>query len=413
MSYLSIEMTAQNSRVKVALVGIGGYGDSYVRALLQDPRAADVEFVAGADPAPQRCRRLADLQARGIPVYPSLEEVCARHQPELVILATPIHLHASQVGYCLDRGINVLCEKPLAGNLADAFAMLEKERNSKAFAAIGYQWSFSAAIQALKQDILTGVLGKPIRMRCKVSFPRGLDYFGRNRWAGRIKTDDGIQVLDSPVNNATAHYLHNMLYLLGPATDRAMVPQSIQAELYRANAIENYDTAALRCRTAQGTEILFYTTHSMAERGGPESIFEFERATVTYDAQPDSHYIARFKDGTEKSYGDPNHDGHGKTWQAVSAVRGRGSIVCRVATAIPHTLCVLGAQQSAITDFPKELCKLTTVDEQTTMIVVQGLNSAIAASYESGKLPAEMDAYPWSRPGQIVQLAPMLDGRAV
>ena len=48
-----------------------------------------------------------------------------------------------------------------------------------------------------------------------VSFPRPLSYFKRNDWAGHLRTPAGEDVLDSPLNNATAHYLHNMLYVLG------------------------------------------------------------------------------------------------------------------------------------------------------------------------------------------------------
>jgi len=64
-------------------------------------------------------------------------------------------------------------------------------------------------------------------------------YFRRNDWVGRIRTDAGHCVFDSPANNAAAHYLHIMLYLLGATREGAAMPASVQAETYRANAIEN------------------------------------------------------------------------------------------------------------------------------------------------------------------------------
>lgn len=388
------------SQVKIALVGISGYGDSYLRALLPGTPAA--QLVAVADPAAQNCARLGEIEQRRIPIFTSLEELCRQITPELVLLATPIHLHASQVCFCLEKSINVLCEKPLAGSLEEAYRMLDADRASAAFAAIGYQWSFSQAVQALKTDIMQGRFGRPIRLRTRVSFPRGLDYFARNRWAGRIRTDEGIQVLDSPVNNATAHYLHNMLYLLGPTRETSLIPRTLEAELYRANAIENYDTAALRCRTGEGAEILFYTTHTIPERTGPQSIFEFEKATITYDAGKNAPFVAQFPSGEVCCYGDPNSEPHEKIWQCIAAVRSGQMPVCGIETAIPHTLCVEAAQRSMpkITSFPENLCKLTTIDEQT-MIVVQGLSEALLDCFETGALPSERQ-YEWAKRGEVV-----------
>ena len=70
-----------------------------------------------------------------------------------------------------------MCEKPLAGTMADALKMVDAARNSKGFAAIGYQWSFSQAVQTLKKDILDGAFGAAIRMKTLVCFPRALSLF--------------------------------------------------------------------------------------------------------------------------------------------------------------------------------------------------------------------------------------------
>src|SRR5918992_777122 len=89
--------------------------------------------------------------------------------------------------------------------------------------SIGYQWSFCPAIQRLASMVL---------------WPRDETYYLRNKWAGRLFTGQGHPVFDSPVNNACAHYLHNMFYVLGDRTDTSAVPARVTAELYRANSIE-------------------------------------------------------------------------------------------------------------------------------------------------------------------------------
>ena len=59
--------------ISIALVGIGGYGNTYVNALLDAPNQDDFRLVGVADPSPQLCRRLEALVARRVPVYPSVE----------------------------------------------------------------------------------------------------------------------------------------------------------------------------------------------------------------------------------------------------------------------------------------------------------------------------------------------------
>src|SRR5687768_3873191 len=107
------------AEVNVALAGIAGYGDEYLQALLTDPRAAATTRLVGVvDPAPYRCRRLEQLHARGVPIHPTLESLFASAaRVDLMMIATPIHLHAAQTCFALDQGASVLCEKPLAATL--------------------------------------------------------------------------------------------------------------------------------------------------------------------------------------------------------------------------------------------------------------------------------------------------------
>lgn len=395
-----------SSKVKVAVVGASGYGDSYLQALLNDPRNSAIEFVGVADPAPQRCRRFEVLKSRGIPFYPSLEVMLASNDAiDLVTLATPIHLHAPHSCLAMARGCNVLCEKPLAGSLADAKRMLHAIfENDGVFLAIGFQWSYSQAVQHLKRDIAAGVLGRPVRLKCMVSFPRGHEYYGRNDWAGRIKTLSGKDVLDSPVNNSTAHYLHNMLYVLGPARDTSATPATLQAELYRANSIENYDTGALRIKTDSGVEVLFLSTQAMTQRVGPLSVYEFENATVTHDSTTGGgDFVATFRDGAVRNYGNPDADRNEKLWQSISAVRSGAAPACGVKSALAHTLCVLAAHKScpAIRPIPgSELLSASVGDD--IIVTVRDLNRVMRDCFDAAKLPSELGSVAWSQPTSAV-----------
>jgi len=202
-----------NDRVTVVLVGIGGYGDFYLSALLAKGDAEGVEIVGAVDPEPERSRHLADLRRRGTPLHGSIEEFYAASSADLAIIASPIHYHCEQTCAALAHGSHVLCEKPLCATVQEARQMAGARDLAGGFVAVGYQWSFSEAIQAAKRDVGDGAFGRPVRLKTMALWPRDEVYYRRNSWAGLQRDAGGRWVLDSPVNNAVAHYLHNMFYI--------------------------------------------------------------------------------------------------------------------------------------------------------------------------------------------------------
>ncbi len=394
--------------VTVALVALGGYGNFYLRSLLQDAAAHHVRLVAGIDPNPVACQHLAELEAAHIPIYPDLQHFYANNSADLVMIAAPIHLHLPFTATALEHGSHILCEKPLTGTIQEARQMLDIAGQSPQFVAIGYQWSYARAIQNLKQDVLSGELGRPLRLRTKVFWPRAAGYYARNAWAARLKASNGAWILDSPAQNATAHYLHNCFYILGKTRETSAWPVDVQAELYRANPIENYDTAAIRCHTEEGTEILFYTAHPVSNNIGPVLSYEFERAVVEYQHRGDP-LVARFHDGRIKDYGNPYEDDAGKLWQAADTVRyGRETRppACGIEAAIPHVLCINGAQESMwdIATFPPDLLRQRQEVESGDLLTwVDGLQAALEIGFDQGKLPSEIGA-PWAKSGAVINL---------
>jgi predicted dehydrogenase len=390
--------------VSVAMVALGGYGNFYLERLFKDYEEQAFRLVAGVDPNPIGCRCLDRFEAHAVPIYPDLDSFYAESHADLVIIAAPIHLHKPFTVKALSHGSNVLCEKPVTATLQDAREMAEAEVQYPGFVAVGYQWSFSGAMQALKRDILEGVLGKPVRFTTKVLWPRPLSYYNRNTWAARLKAPDGSWILDSPANNATAHYLHNCFYVLGATRETSARPVDVEAELYRANDIENYDTAAIRTHTEEGVEILFLTSHPVEENVGPTLKYEFEHAVVRFDDRGGT-LLAAFDDGRTKDYGDPFEDEGRKIWECIDAVRTGAVPACGIAAASSHTLCINGAQESPsrIMEFPESLVRRHTYGEET-LVYVERLLGVLQRCYEDVRLPSEYADVAWARAGRRLDL---------
>ena len=389
--------------VSLVLVGVGGMGAVYVRELLEKKDGGLFRIAGAVDPAPNRCQQYVEMRAMGVPCFVSLTDFYRNRMAELAVLSSPIQCHKPQTCLALAKGSHVLCEKPAAATIQDVREMIAAEKAVARWAAVGYQWSFSSAVQALKADVMSGLFGRAKRMKCLYLWPRDEAYYRRNDWAGKRRDAEGAWVLDSPAQNAMAHDLHNMFYVLGKDTDSSAEPVEVEAELYRANAIENFDTAAARVRTKEGVEVLFLASHASNGDKGPVLRFEFEKAVVRCDSRT-SGLWAEFPDGTRKDYGVPDAEPMNKLWQSIAGVRDGTRPLCGLEAAASQTLCMNGIQDSMpeVRDFPAGLVRAVEAEGKRRM-VVEGLDEALESCYEAGQLPSEMDVR-WSAKGATVDL---------
>ncbi|MGD2123111.1 MAG: Gfo/Idh/MocA family oxidoreductase [Gemmatimonadota bacterium] len=382
-------------RIRVALIGIGGYGEVYLSSLLDEPEGARCEIVGVVDPHPEGCSRLPELVARGTPVYDVPTSLFANQAVDLTVISSPIQLHADHTCEALERGSNVLLEKPAAAVPAEVDRMLHASEGTGRFVAVGYQWSFSTSILDLKRDILAGHFGAPQAGRSLTLWPRTEGYYLRNDWAGRRKDPHGRWILDSPANNAMAHFLHNLLFLMGPKMALSEEPEIVTARLGRVNDIETFDTVAARIQTRGGADLRFFASHAISESeaADPSFTLEFEGGTIVFpggspapgadgkDSLPP--ITAQLADGTVRRYPSPDETPQvEKLWTCVSAIRGDAVIPCTLETALPHARCIEAIEESGTVpvSFPEERLRTSRTDGGA-LRWVEGLAASLAEAY--------------------------------
>ena len=386
------------------MVAISGYGYYYLKTLLEAFPHGTVELRAVVDPTPGKSDYFSEIQDRQIPIFTDLKDFYeSEGSSDLVVISSPIHYHVPQSCEALINGSHVLCDKPLGATIQEVDHLIRTRDGSDRWVMVGYQWSYSQAIQSLKKDIQKGLFGKPVRLKTLCFWPRDEAYYARNDWAGRKKDLDGRWILDSPANNAMAHFLHNIFYVLGNQVDTSAAVAEVTAELYRANPIENYDTIACRAITTEGTECLFYASHAIPEDRGPMFSYEFEDATVTF-GESVNDVIATTSSGSEKHYASPDGDHQfRKLFQAVDWVRRPMTILCGPEAARSQTLSVNGIQDSVseIVAFPESMIHH---DETIRLRWVEGLADIFYDCYQKSALPNEMNVS-WARCGRRVDLS--------
>ena len=373
--------------MKILLVGAGGYGSLYVHQLLEHSAEHNVVWEGIVDPYFDACADKEKILQAGIPVYDTMEAFYNAHTADLAVICTPPFLHCKQSLCALEHGSYVLCEKPLAPTPEEAELMRAAEKKHNKFIAIGYQWSFSAAIRALKEDVLSGKLGAPVLLKTLVCWPRNRAYYARGTgWGGKISRD-GVMILDSVASNACAHYVHNMLFLLGKDMESAAEAAKVTGDCLRANDIENFDTCTLRIQTTVGDTLYFAASHATEKVREPEFIYRFENAEVRFSEAEGSQITAYFKNGEVKTYGNPFADTFRKLWDCVAAIRSEETPICTVKTATPHTKLINMIYRTLpIQAFPADQI----LENDNNGLFVKNLFENICTAYDRGALLSEI-----------------------
>jgi len=363
------------------------YGQKYLSEATDKDVGGDV--IGIVDVAPGLEEKFPVIKEKGIPVYASLESFFARDRADLAVISSPIHLHAQMVLECLKNGANVLCEKPLCLTEDETLAMEAAARKAGRFLALGWQLNYDRAVLALKQDILSGRFGQPLRFRCVHAMRRGEKYYARSNWAGKI-TLDGREVLDSPFMNACAHHFQLITFLLGDAMDSPAGLKTVQGELYRGNPhVENYDIAALRFMTDGGVPILYYTAHPLKTKNlGQMGLAEFEHGTLTWGKGRPFQVTA--DTGEIINYGlDGDTPMMQKLYDAVQCVKEGGAPLCGPRAGLSHLRAVRMAQALPVRDIaPDHVIWLE--EDGDRFPCVQGLEEIFLSSAEKWVLPGEM-----------------------
>ena len=378
--------------VKVVLVGIGGYGNTIVAELLAKPNSL-VNLVGVVDPYPERCRCLDQLKARKVPIYSDMEEFYADLSADLAVISTPIFLHTQHMLTALKHGSHVLCEKPLCSDEKDILLLEEAQKKSGKNIYIGYQWAFSEPVTRLKNDILDGKFGSLKEMKTLVLRPRDRAYFERGvGWAGKIKMPDGRLVYDSVANNSAAHYLFNMLFVMGEY-GKAAVPKNVSGELYRANSIENFDICKIDFHFDNGAKASFIAAHPVQKGIEPVFEYQFENGTVYYacmendevrNLMPEAYaeygqIVAIMHDGEKIVYGDPMADRCRKFYVALQAIsegkKDKGP--CGLEAAAVHTRLINKIQKECVIQSIDPAC----LREDNNFLYAEGLLEETVSCY--------------------------------
>lgn len=344
---------AARAPVTIGLIGVGGYGGVHRQVIRRAQERGIARLVAAVILPGLEEESERELKSQGVLIYRSHEEMFARAPREamggmeLVGVPCGIAQHAPLSIAALRAGFHVLCEKPAAGNFREALEMLKTAHETGKLLTIGYQNMYTPTMRRIKVLTLEGrrggMLGRLLGATCSARWPRGAAYYGRNHWAGRLVVD-GREVFDSPVQNALAHYLQDMLFVAGPDERSCATPTRLYAENYRAKSIESADTQFVRIETLEGPTLVFMATHACSLSHGPVVEYVYEQGTITWrnlDGRGSMEVRSASAGRVMETLDNGPGDIHDLPYLAViEALREGGRPVTAIENCVQHTLCV-------------------------------------------------------------------------
>ncbi len=257
-------------KLRVGIIGSGGIAEG-AHAPGYKALPDDCELVACCDVRPERAKAFAerfDLAHW----YTDYRELLTLPELDAVSICTPPFMHRDATVAALDAGLHVLCEKPMAMNVAEAQDMVAAAGRAGKVLTIGHQQRFSPAAQAVKRAVDAGELGNIYYAKTAALRNRGAPTWG----VFHIKELNG----GGPLIDIGVHALDVTMWLMGSPRPVAVFGATYMALAHRPGLqnrmgtinIEEYDVedlAAALVRFDNGATLMLETSWllQMTERG--------------------------------------------------------------------------------------------------------------------------------------------------
>jgi UDP-N-acetylglucosamine 3-dehydrogenase len=188
--------------LRIGIVGCGKIATvEHAPALSRLP---GVRLVAFCDLVESKGQQFRDAYAPEAALFSDYDAMLAAGGLDAVVIATPNYLHCPMALAALKAGLHVLCEKPMAGTLADAKLIVAAARKARRVVHVNQSFRYSAAHTTVAQLVRDGRIGTPLHVRCLRAHPStpdkawspGATWFVSKQAQGGLIFDIGVHMAD-------------------------------------------------------------------------------------------------------------------------------------------------------------------------------------------------------------------------
>lgn len=258
-------------KVRFGIIGCGYIGNRHAKRIVENNEA---QLVKVYDDVAERSRELA-ARYDAIAVN-KLSEMLDPKEVDIVSVCTPNGNHFQSAMNVLKAGISVLIEKPMTINSRDAKALIDEAAKQGKDIFVVKQNRYNAPVQALKELVEAGKLGRIFMVAVNCYWNRNTEYYKASDWKGTKALDGGT------LFTQFSHFVDIMYYLFGDVTNISGLMTNANHE----GLIEFEDTGAFTFSFLNGSlGALNYTTTSYeVNMEGSITVFA-ENATIKIGGQ--------------------------------------------------------------------------------------------------------------------------------
>ncbi len=166
---------AENKKtLKMGVIGVGWYGMVDAKAAL---KVGGVEVAAICDVDSEHLDKNAEaiekLQGKRPQTFKLYEEMLDKADLDVAVIGSPPQWHALQLIACLEHGLDVYCEKPLAYEIREGRAMVDAVKKSGRIVQIGFQRRQSQAYHEVAEFIKAGKAGQIVQADVQIHYRAG------------------------------------------------------------------------------------------------------------------------------------------------------------------------------------------------------------------------------------------------
>lgn len=194
--------------MKYALIGCGRIAVNHIKAVVEN----NIDMVAACDIKLEKIDQLVEKTKynKDFKKYSDYKKMIDENLDlDFVSIATESGIHAEIALYCIENGINVIIEKPMAMSMEDANKIinLSKEKNVKV--SVCHQNRFNIAVHKTRQAMDEGRFGKLSHGSIHVRWNRNKNYYDQAPWRGKWESDGGCLM------NQCIHGIDLLRWMLG------------------------------------------------------------------------------------------------------------------------------------------------------------------------------------------------------
>ena len=165
-------MSSKKQPIRLAMIGCGGMARHHIRAILQQQETTRISLLCepSANNYELACELFQEAELTPPPNEPDFAKLLDQHAAGLdaAFIITPHVLHHRQAKACLEAGLDVLLEKPMVLNRAEAVDLIEARDRCDRLMVVAFNGSLSPQIRTAVQMLRSGELGEMLSISATV-----------------------------------------------------------------------------------------------------------------------------------------------------------------------------------------------------------------------------------------------------